>query len=212
MSRWIIVPIRGLATGKSRLAEVLDTDQRYALNRLLLERVLSAVAGSEGGLSRCVVASAGAEALALARKRGAIALAEPGDTELNAALESARTYARAGGASSLVILAADLPEVSAAALASLIAAVPAGGTAIVADKHGRGTNGLVLPAASVLRFAFGEGSLARHAAALRQAGVKPVVWDDPALAFDLDSPADYEQWQTRSRQAGAGRPAALSAY
>ncbi len=60
MSLWTIVPVRGLAAGKTRLAEVLDPGQRYALNLMLLGRALDAVAEAQGGLSRCIIAGAGA--------------------------------------------------------------------------------------------------------------------------------------------------------
>ncbi len=209
MSLWTIVPVRGLAAGKTRLAEVLDPGQRYALNLMLLGRALDAVAEAQGGLSRCIIASAGEDALAVARRRGAVALAEPCNSGLNAALECARDHARAAGASAVMILAADLPAVSGASLSALIAAVSPGQAAVVADKHGRGTNGLLLPAGSQLRFAFGEDSLARHAAALRLGSAEPLIWEDGALSFDLDTPADHEEWQAGLRRAGAGRPAAL---
>jgi 2-phospho-L-lactate guanylyltransferase len=209
MSLWTIVPVRGLAAGKSRLAGLLDSGQRYELNLMLLERALDAVAGMQGGLACCIVASAGEDALAVAHRRGAIALGEPRDSGLNAALERARAHARAAGASAIMVLAADLPVVSGAALSSLIGAVSPGEAAIVADKHGRGTNGLLLPADSQLRFAFGEDSLARHAAALRLGGAEPLIWEDPALSFDLDTPADHAEWQAGLYRARAGRPAAL---
>jgi len=61
MSHWTIVPVRGLATGKSRLAGLLGAQERRALNAMLLERALDAIEGSEGDLSRCIVASAGAD-------------------------------------------------------------------------------------------------------------------------------------------------------
>jgi 2-phospho-L-lactate guanylyltransferase len=199
MSLWTIVPARGLAAGKSRLAGVLDPARRLALNTLLLERVLAAIAAADGGLDRCIVVSAGADALALARDKGAVPLKDPGEpVGLNAALEAARHLARVLGATNLRVLAADLPDVNGAALVALSAAVPANGLAIVADKHGSGTNGLLLPAACKLSFAFGEDSLARHTAAARLLGFEPLIWNAPALAFDLDSPDDYREWQSRT--------------
>lgn len=198
MSLWSIVPARGLAAGKSRLAGVLDPDERLALNTLLLERALAAIEAADGNLAHCIVVSAGADALALAREKGAVPLKDPGEPGgLNAALEAARHLARILGATSLRVLAADLPDVSGAALVVLGAAVPPEGLAIVADKHGSGTNALMLPAASRFAFDFGEDSLARHLAAARALGAEPLVWHVPELAFDLDSPEDYRQWQAR---------------
>lgn len=197
MSHWTLVPQRGLGTGKTRLKGVLAPRQRLALNAMLLHRALDAVAACEGGLGRCIVASAGEETLALARARGALPLADRPGAGLNAALERARAHARAQGAGSILVLPADLPWVSGAALARLRAAVAPGRCAVVADKHGSGTNGLLLPAGLELAFAFGAASLGRHVAGCRALGQEPLVWRDEALALDLDLPVDYRAWRAQ---------------
>lgn len=211
MSHWTIVPVRGLATGKSRLAGLLGPQERHALNAMLLQRVLDAIERCEGDLSRCIVASAGADALALARERGALPLVDARESGLNAALEAARDTARARGASSLLVLAADLPYANSDALSRLRHQTLVGSAAIIADKHGGGTNGLLLPADCGVKFTFGEGSLARHCDAIEALGVKVTIWSDPALAFDIDSPADYREWQSRSAHPSAGGPGTDSA-
>lgn len=198
MSRWTIVPIRGLASGKSRLAGILDADMREALNGLLLQTVLAAVAGAEGGLSRCIVASGAEDASQLARRCGANVLFEANHQGLNAAMEAARECAISRGASLILALVADLPNVTESALTKLFAAVPAGGSALVADKQGIGTTGLLLPAHCRLNFMFGNNSLARHKAMLREQSMEPTIWNDPALSFDLDSPDDYRHWRAQS--------------
>jgi 2-phospho-L-lactate guanylyltransferase len=198
MSRWTIIPVRGLASGKSRLSSTLDAHARQALNRLLLQTVLEAVAGAEGGLSRCIVASGTDDASQLARLHGAHVLCDTGRGDLNAALEATRHRALLGGATSILALVADLPYASEAALARLFAAVPAGTAALVPDKQGVGTTGLLLPAQCQIKYMFGQNSLARHRHALREQHMQPIEWDDPALAFDLDTPADYLLWQART--------------
>ena len=62
--------------------------------------------------------------------------------------------------------------------------------AIVPDRHGTGTNALVLRPPEAIRPAFGEGSCARHVAAAREAGVPFAVEELPSLALDLDTPGD----------------------
>lgn len=196
MSHWTLVPQRGLVSGKTRLQAVLAPPQRRALNAMLLRRALEAVSASQGTLARCIVASAGEETLALARAAGALGLADLPVAGLNAALERARALARGEGATSILVLSADLPWVSGAALDRLCAAVAPGRCALIEDKHGTGTNGLLLPAGLELPFAFGEGSLESHAASCRGLGVEPILWRDQALAVDLDMPDDYLAWRT----------------
>lgn len=202
MSTWTIIPMRGLALGKSRLAPVLAPAARIALNALLLRTALDAVVAMDGSAARCIVASAGEDALALARRQGAVPLQEPPDTGLNPALTAAREAAVAHGAETLLVLPADLPGVTGAALARLRAARPAGTAAVVADRGGTGTNGLLLPAHAGFAFGFGEGSLERHRDALLALGLDTLIWRDADLAFDIDSGEDYLAWQIGLTAAG----------
>jgi 2-phospho-L-lactate guanylyltransferase len=199
MSRWTIVPIRGLASGKTRLAGLLDADSRAALNAALLQRVLGAVAAAEGGLARCIVAAGAEDAARIARSCGAQVLLASDRLGLNGTLEAARRMALACGASEVLALVADLPHVSGAALQRLVTAVSAGTAAVIADKEGVGTTGLLLPAHCALPYMFGPDSLARHHGGLVATGVQARVWRDPALGFDLDTPQDYGHWRAQAQ-------------
>lgn len=204
MSHWSIVPVRGLASGKSRLAELLGPQERRELNAMLLERALDAIEACDGDLSRCIVASAGADALELALERGALPMADAANSGLNAALEASRDAVRVKGAVSLLVLVADLPDANSDALYRLRNRTPPDGAAIIADKKGTGTNGLLLPANCRVNFAFGEASLQRHREAFAAAGLAVTVWSDPALSFDIDTPPDYREWQSRLAKASSG--------
>ena len=97
----------------------------------------------------------------------------------------------AGGADAILVLPIDLPFVSTDALDAVIDALPAGGPAVVlvADRHGTGTNALVLRPPDVIEFAFGPGSRGAHADLATAAGVPYVELESP-LSFDLDTPDD----------------------
>ena len=64
-----ILPVRSLAEGKSRLSPVLDATERARLNERLLEHTLDCLAVYPGAAST-LVASASAEVLERARRRG----------------------------------------------------------------------------------------------------------------------------------------------
>lgn len=198
MNDWFVVPIRSLSDGKSRLAGVLRPPERRAFNEMLLTRVLDAIAQASGGLSRCIVVSADRDALELANQLGATSLPDGPEPGLNAAVGAACDAARSRQAASVLILAADLPDVSRGALARLRDATPTGSAAIIADKLGCGTNGLLLPASCDAKFAFGQASLRRHRAAIESSGFPVAIWNDPALSFDIDSPADFLRWSLAS--------------
>jgi 2-phospho-L-lactate guanylyltransferase len=196
---WTIVPVRGLATGKTRLSPVLDTDGRRQLCTRMLLDTLAAVEGTFGGLGRCIVVSADPAARATAVTHGARALGDPpgaaAGRTLDAALDAAREVARAAGARQLLLISADMPDIDAHALLALLQETPDGSTVLLADKSGSGTNGMLLPALLPLQFAFGPGSLERHAHALAALGIDVVHCSDRRLAFDIDTPADLEAWQ-----------------
>ena len=63
---WTLLPVHGIAAGKSRLAAVLDAPARAALNHHLLTHTLEMIAAWQGDLAQCLVVSPCAEALACA--------------------------------------------------------------------------------------------------------------------------------------------------
>ena len=63
---------------------------------------------------------------------------------------------------------------------------------IVPDRHGTGTNGLLLSPPDAFAPSFGPGSLARHEAAAAATGVAYAVDPLPSLVLDVDTPEDLE--------------------
>jgi 2-phospho-L-lactate guanylyltransferase len=70
------------------------------------------------------------------------------------------------------------------------AAAPGASVVIVPDRHGTGTNALLLSPPTILAPAFGEGSFERHNALARAAGVTPRVAQVRSLGLDVDTPDD----------------------
>jgi len=189
---WALVPIRGLETAKTRLGEDLDAEERVELVTDLLRRTLVATRDARS-IEGTIVVTMDPDAAGIAKELHAIGLVEraPG---LNQAIEAARSVAVARGATAVLVLPADLPSVSSAAVDELLAsgrAADDGGglVAIVADRHGRGTNALLVSPPGEIDPAFGESSRAAHAARAAAAGASWLELDGP-LALDLDTPAD----------------------
>ena len=187
----IIVPHRGLAAAKTRLAPVLDHDERIALARTLLVRVLE-VAQQAG--DDVVVISPAAELEPIVVKAGARLAVQRG-MGLNAGLDQAREAAEVDGVERLVVLHGDLPNLAADDVAALMEAAADGPAVVIApDRLGTGTNGLALSPPGIISFRFGAGSFAAHRAEAETAGVDPAVVVRPGLAFDLDTPQDLARW------------------
>jgi 2-phospho-L-lactate guanylyltransferase len=187
----IIVPHRGLAAAKTRLAPVLDDDEREALARRLLQQVLTVAHEACGD----VVVISPSEALEpLVAAAGARLVVQRG-MGLNEGLEQARREAIADGVATLLVLHGDLPNLGTDDVAALLDALPEqGGVAIASDRAGSGTNGLALRPPDVIGFRFGTRSFAAHRAEAEAGGVQLVEVDRAGLAFDLDTPADLARW------------------
>ena len=187
----IIVPHRGLAAAKTRLAPVLDDGEREALARRLLAQVLGVAHEACGD----VVVITPSEALEPQVTAAGARLVVQRGMGLNAGLEQARREAIAEGVTTLVILHGDLPNLGPDDVAALLDALPAArGVAIAPDRAGTGTNGLALRPPDAIDLRFGQGSFEAHVAAADGAGVPLAEVHRPGLAFDLDTPADLARW------------------
>jgi 2-phospho-L-lactate guanylyltransferase len=188
---WAVVPIRGLETAKTRLGEGLDAEERVELVTWMLRRTLRATHDAQSIIGTIVV-TMDPDAAGVAKEHGAIGLVEraPG---LNSAIEAGRSVACARGATAVLVLPADIPGVSAAALDDLLAradrTVSRALVLIVPDQHGAGTNALLVSPPELIDPQFGEGSRAAHGAAAREAGATFVEVGGP-LSLDIDTPAD----------------------
>ena len=193
---WTVVPVRGIANGKSRLAVALQAAARARLNRHLLERTLTVIDSWRGDLARCVVVSPCAETLEVAARRGAVAVPEvAGESGLNGAAALGASYARDNGAGAVLILPCDLPYLKPESLAAVVRAADTAGHMVIApDRAGTGTNALLVNAQRPFEFRFGERSFARHLSLAAERGWTAAILSLPELAFDLDTPEDLAGW------------------
>ena len=185
-----IVPVGSLDGAKSRLGAVLDAEERFDLTfRLARATIAAAVAATR--VDEVIVITPDHAVRQLALELGARPILQR-DRGLNHGLVSARDEASAMNAGAILILPIDLPDVSADAIDTVAAALddPARPlVAIVADRHGRGTNALLIAPPDAIDLCFGGDSALAHAAAARAIGARLVELDGP-LALDLDTPDD----------------------
>jgi 2-phospho-L-lactate/phosphoenolpyruvate guanylyltransferase len=199
MSLRLLIPCKGLAAGKSRLAPVLSDAERAALCAGLLRQTL-ACALALVPAAACRLVSSDRDARAMAAAVG-VAVLDDGGFGLNPALSEARAVLRrAEPEAALLVLPIDLPRASATVLRRLVA-LP-GEVVAAPDRHGLGTNALYLSpaAAGAFDFRFGKDSFAAHRDAAQKAGFSFVACADPDLAFDLDGPEDLAAWRAGSER------------
>lgn len=185
MTLRIIIPVKPFNEAKRRLSPAMDESARAELARKLYAHVL-ATAIDFADAWKVIVVSRAPEVLSLAEAQGAIPLPESARPDLNAALAQAADFAREGGATQLLVVAADLPLLQ----GSDLEAMRDVDSAIAPDRHGLGTNALLLPARPAPGFHFGENSFTRHLAAAKAAGFDPRIVSRPGLAHDVDVPED----------------------
>lgn len=191
MSLIAIIPLRSLHDGKRRLRHVLRSDARTALVKQLFARAHHALMTSER-VAEVYVVSPDPALLAWAAQRGAAVVHQP-DLGLNEGLEHARRVViERHQPDALLVLLPDLPFVTAADVALLAQERESNEVVIAPDRHGHGTNALLLSRAAALPFSFGVDSFQRHQHLAHARGFKTRVVHAFGLAVDLDTPADLE--------------------
>jgi 2-phospho-L-lactate/phosphoenolpyruvate guanylyltransferase len=113
------------------------------------------------------------------------------------------------GAERVLLVPGDCPSLDPAEVSALLA-VDAG-VVIVPDRHGTGTNSLLLTPPDVIAPAFGEGSFERHRGLAEAAGASIHVADAGSLELDVDTADDLAALRRAlsARPGGAARTRAL---
>jgi 2-phospho-L-lactate guanylyltransferase len=188
-----ILPVKSFGAAKQRLAEALPAGARQALAQAMFTDVLGSLRHTPG-IDGILVVTADRDAEAAAsgdRVRVLHDAAQAGQSE--AALIGIR-HALSEGCERVLLVPGDTPLVQPGELAGLVSA--SRGVVIVPDRHGTGTNALVLSPADAIEPSFGPGSFERHVAAADAAGVPHRVEHVRALALDVDTPADLAELAT----------------
>jgi 2-phospho-L-lactate guanylyltransferase len=101
-------------------------------------------------------------------------------------------HALASGYDRVLLVPGDTPLLSPDELDLLLARGEADGmqVVIVPDRHGSGTNALMISPPDAFRPSFGPDSLNRHLTLAQEAGLKHSVEEVPSLSYDVDTPDD----------------------
>ena len=192
MTLWAIVPVKPLRRGKSRLAGTLSEDERADLNRSLLQNTLKTFSDLKE-VEEVLVISRDPQALTIARQYGARTVREDGQPELNTALRRATVIAQVYATRGVLILPADLPLITRDDVLTLIERAGDPPAVVIApDRHGTGTNALLISPAGLIEYDFGDDSFHRHCQRAREAGARLEIVNLPTLGLDLDLPEDLE--------------------
>jgi 2-phospho-L-lactate/phosphoenolpyruvate guanylyltransferase len=184
-----VLPVKRFDAAKQRLGLGFDEAQRRELIAAMLRDVLEGVSAARM-IEHTIVVSGEPDAQQIAVDAGAEAAPDPDDAGHPEAALIGIDAARTRGATCVVLVPGDCPLLDPRDLDRLLTGVPDPYVAVVPDRHGTGTNALLLSPPDAIRPAFGEGSCERHLEAARGAGVAHGVERLESLALDLDTPAD----------------------
>ncbi|HEX8206918.1 MAG TPA: 2-phospho-L-lactate guanylyltransferase [Solirubrobacteraceae bacterium] len=180
MTTVAILPIKEFGRAKQRLGGA------PSLAASMAERVLDALSHSTR-LDRVLVVTREGAAAEAARERGFEVVDEPVLAGHNAAAELGIARALELGATRALLVPGDCPLLSAEEIDALLDRhEPGPAVVVVPDRHGTGTNALLLRPPGAIHPAFGPGSRDRHL------GLHPdaVVDEVPGLLLDVDTPED----------------------
>lgn len=203
MKATAVVPVKRFGEAKRRLATGIEDERREALVAAMLEDTLEAIEGSRS-IGRTIVVTGDPRAQEIVAASSAEVLPDPADEGHVVAALAGIARAEVDGAACVALLPGDCPLLEPKELDRLLTGIPSSFVAIVPDRHGTGTNALVLSPPDAIQPAFGEGSCARHVAAAREADVPFAVEELQSLALDLDTPADVVAL-TRALASGSRR-------
>jgi 2-phospho-L-lactate guanylyltransferase len=203
-----LIPVKSLDRSKSRLAGVLDADDRRALVTAMLRKVLRKCTLC-GAISGVFIVTADRRIAAIAQGSGAAVIQEPASTGLNSAVDVGLEAARSKGHRQVLVLPADIPFLDQSELARIVDVSADGQRSVIVPCHkGDGTNALLIPSAARFTPQYGEASFWNHIAQLSELRLRPKAVRLAGIAADIDEPDDLALLSDSYRDSVFGMPAA----
>jgi 2-phospho-L-lactate guanylyltransferase len=202
-----ILPVKRFSSAKQRLGASVADPLHGDLVRAMVGDVLSA-------LERCasieltIVVTNEEPVAAVSGARGAIVVADTAEEGQSAAVALGVARARTEGAERVLCIPGDCPALDPGEVDALLSDASAGASVvIVPDRHGTGTNGLLIAPPEAISPSFGPGSCERHRELARAAGASCRLERPASLLLDIDTGADLAVLRERlaGERSGASR-------
>ena len=186
-----ILPIKSFGAAKQRLSGLLGSGSRQALAQAMFLDVLASLRRVPG-IDAVAVVTANRDAEVAARRNGVHLLFDPQEAGQSVAAGIGIAHALELGFERALLVPGDTPLIESREVAAFLRRGEAEGTAavIVPDRHGTGTNALLLSPPDALMPSFGPDSLERHRQAAIAAGITSRVEAVASLMHDVDTPDD----------------------
>ena len=190
-----ILPVKRFEEAKQRLRGTLPSSGRRALVRAMVHDVLDAL-DRVRGVHRLVVVTAEESVRALAAARGDAVIDDNVEAGQSAAAALGIARAQRAGAERVLLVPGDCPALWPQEVDAMLRRHERGpGVVLVPDRHGTGTNALLLAPPDAIAPSFGEGSRRRHLRIALESGITPAVEPLVSLGLDVDTADDLETLQ-----------------
>ena len=187
-----VLPMKPPSVGKTRLSEEFDPSFRQALAAAMFADVLVALTRSNS-IDKVLVVTEDFDCARMAMLHGAEPVDDPGLRGHSEAAAFGADHAIGLGCERLLLVPGDCPALEPTELDQLFAIEAAKPTCLVVpDRHGAGTNALLMTPPLAIQPGFGPGSRERHLERCTEAGVYGQAVELPSLAHDVDTADDLD--------------------
>jgi 2-phospho-L-lactate guanylyltransferase len=190
-----IIPVKRLDAALRRLEPVLAAAERERLAEALFLDLLSKLPRSRY-IDESLIVTADPSVIRQARWLGHSVLEQEDDLGHSEAAMAGVAAMVEQGVERVAMLPADCPLLEIDELDAHLGRTPQAAL-IVPDRHGTGTNALVLSPPDAFDPAFGPDSCSRHIGRARAAGIGFALERIESLATDLDTPEDMQELRDR---------------
>jgi 2-phospho-L-lactate/phosphoenolpyruvate guanylyltransferase len=194
MATVAILPVKRFAHAKHRLQPELGSGSRQALASAMVADVLSSLRRS-ALVERLIVVTSEDQVRQAAFDTDIVLVDDPIEKGQSAAALSGLARAAAAGFDRALLIPGDTPLIDPLEIDNLLSNVAAAtvDVAIVPDRHGTGTNALVLDPSGPFQPQFGPDSRERHEQQARERGLRHSIELVPSLLLDVDTPEDLAE-------------------
>jgi 2-phospho-L-lactate/phosphoenolpyruvate guanylyltransferase len=194
-----VLPIKSFSRAKQRLGEALPAAPRRALAEAMFTDVLTALRRARR-VDAVLVVTGDVLAQQVAGSQGATVLDDRRESGQSDAAALGVERAVELGYERVLLVPGDTPALDPDEVDALLAREEPG-VVIVPDRHGTGTNALLLAPPQAIAPGFGPGSLERHRERAGEAGEVIAV---PTLGLDIDTGDDLAALRERLASSRGG--------
>jgi 2-phospho-L-lactate guanylyltransferase len=191
-----ILPVKRFERAKQRLGVSVADPLRLDLARAMVGDVLTALHHCES-IDLTVVVTSEPSVAAAAGYQGAVVVQDSAEEGQSAAVLLGLQRALADGVERVLCIPGDCPALDPAELDALLADSATREVVLVPDRHGTGTNGLLLTPPDAISPSFGPGSCGRHQELARAADVTCRLEHPVSLLLDIDTGEDLAALRER---------------